>query len=61
MNIRDAIQQLEQFAARPGRENAELVLFNRETEETLRVRPDWDIFDFEITDGGDEIVIEFSA
>jgi hypothetical protein len=59
MKVRDAIQQLEQFLERPGREDAELVLFNRTTEETLRVDPDADVWDFDLTDGVHEIVVEF--
>jgi len=61
MTIGEAIQQLQEFAARDLKgADAELVLFDRSTSEVHRTNPDADVFDFEILRGSGEVVIEFN-
>jgi hypothetical protein len=60
MTINDFIQQVQHLAAQDLKGgDAELVLWDRTNDRELRVNPDADVFDFELTRGDGELVIEF--
>jgi hypothetical protein len=58
MRLRDAINQLEQFAQQMG-DDAEFGIYDRDNDVRYEVDPDYDVFEFEILRGDNEVVIEF--
>jgi len=60
MTIRELIQDLQRIAdSNPLGGDAEVTLFDRSGQRTLRVDPGTDTFDFEVMRGDGEAVIEF--
>ncbi len=56
MKLSEFIQTAQNLA---GDSDPELILYNRPADVELLLRPDSDIFDYEITRGIDQLVIEF--
>ena len=59
MKLSEFIQQAQQMAAQTDIPDPELVLYDRFGDRTMKLDADADVWDFELTRGQNEIVIEF--
>ncbi len=60
MTVRDLIEQLQRFAAQDLKGgDMEVVLFDRFGDREMRIDADNDRFDFEVTRGDGQVVVEF--
>ena len=59
MKLSEFIQQAQQMAAQTDIPDPALVLYDRLGDRTMKLDADADVWDFELTRGQNEIVIEF--